>query len=178
MNQGFWLVISVSLLVSCFEGQRDLVSILISPGKSVHFFVVWSFVVWAVRVFIFLLFGRGRGLFFAVWARAWAPPKQQQKTRARPNSKKINTPPPLPSVFCFLLFGRVGVFIFVCCLGGGRVYLFAVWAGGRFFFFLCCLGGVVFVFFAVWARGVFFLLFGRRTGVHSLIGLPGSSARL
>ena len=95
--------------------------------------------VWAGACF-FLLFGRGR-----------AP---------RPNSKKKkNTTPPLPSVFFFLLFGRVVVFIF-CCLGGGRVYSFAVWAGGVFILLLfgrgaClfsgCLGG--------WR--VFFLLFGR-----------------
>ena len=36
-----------------------------------------------------------------------------------------------------------------CCLCGGRVFFFAVWAGGVFFF-------------AVWAGGVFFfVLFGR-----------------
>ena len=82
----------------------------------------------------------------------------------------------------FLLFGR------------GRVF-FAVWAGGVFFCFFCCLGGGRVLFFAVWAgacsffavwagacffllsgRGrVFFLLFGRGTGVHSLTRLPGSS---
>ena len=98
-------------------------------------------------MFFFLLFGRG--------------------PRPRPNSKKKNTPPPkqqkkkhasAPSERVFLLFERVGVFIF-----------FAVWAGGVFFF--CCLGGGMFLFllfgrgrvlfFAVWAGGVFFfLLFG------------------
>ena len=47
-------------------------------GKSVYFFVVWSFLlfglfgwflfaVWAGACF-FLLFGRGRAIFFAVWA--------------------------------------------------------------------------------------------------------------
>ena len=44
--------------------------------------------------------------------------------------------------------------LFFCCLGGGRVYFFDVWAGDVL---------------------LFFLLFGRGTGVHSLTGLPGSS---
>ena len=58
-------------------------------------------------------------------------------------------------VFIFLLSGLFccsgfsGVFFLL--FGRGRVYFFAVWAGGVFFFF-----------FAVWAGGVFFfLLFGR-----------------
>ena len=75
--------------------------------------------------------------------------------------------------------------LFFCCLGGWHVLLFAVWAGGGFFFLLFGRGRVL--FFAVWAGGVFFfllfgpgacffsLLFGRRTGVHSLTRLPGSS---
>ena len=95
-------------------------------------------------MFIFLLSGRfcclgfsgviffavwaGAFFFFAVWAGAQAPPKQQKKkTRPRPNSKKKRAPAPSERVD-FLLFGRVGVFIFL-----------AVWAGGVFFF--CCLGG-------------------------------------
>ena len=90
--------------------------------------------------------------------------KKKKKKRPCPNSKEINTPPTLPSVFV-LLFGRVGVFIFllfgrVACFlavwaecvflllfGRGRVHFFAVWAKACFF---CCLGGVH-VFFAVWA---------------------------
>ena len=70
---------------------------------------------------VFLLFGQGRVLFFAVWAGTRAPPEQQKKTRPRPNSKKKNTPPPkqqkkehappLPSVLLFLLFGR-GAYVF------------------------------------------------------------------
>ena len=64
----------------------------------------------------------------------------------------------------FLLFGRDGFF---CCQDGGV--------------FFCCFGGEL-VCFAVWARVSFcflfgrglvlFLLFARRTGVHSLSGLP------
>ena len=138
------------------------------------------FVVWAFRWFSFLLFERGRVHFFAVWARARAPPKQQkQKNTPPPKQQKINTTPPLPSmgrvyVFAvwgeggggggfvvFLLFGRVSCFLF-CCLGGG--FFFAVWAGVRVYF-VCCFGG-----------GLVFLLFGRGTGVHSLTGLPGSSS--
>ena len=72
----------------------------------------------------------------------------------------------------FLLFGRGACFCF-CCLGGVRVFFFAVWAGGGFFFLLFGPGAC---FFAVWAGVVFFsLLFGRGTGAHSLTGLPGSS---
>ena len=63
--------------------------------------------------------------------------------------------------------------LFSCCLGGGRVFFVAVWAGACFFW---CVGGGRVLVFAVWVGGVFFfLLFGRGTGVHSLTGLPGSS---
>ena len=111
-----------------------------------YFFVVWFFV-------LFEFFGCS---FFAVWAGAWAPPKQQKKTRPRPNSKKINTTPPLPSVF-FLLFGRVDVFIFLL-FGPGACFFFRCL--GHWFFFLLFGQGPVFV--AVWAVGVFiFFLFGR-----------------
>ena len=100
-------------------------------------------------------------------------------------------------MFLLLLFGRVGVFFFFCCLGGGaclffllfgrgscffcclgsgRVLFFCCLGGGRVFFFGCLGGGRVLVF-AVWAGCVFFLLFGRGTGVHSLTGLPGSSLK-
>ena len=70
--------------------------------------------------------------------------------------------------FCCLGGGRV----LFCCVGGGRD-LFLVFGRGRVNFLrfgrgacfcFCCLGG-----------GRVFLLFGRRTGVHSLTGLPGSS---
>ena len=146
-------------------------------------------------------------LFFAVWARACCifcylgggvgpAQTQNKKTRHRPNSKKVNTPPTLPSltflqfergggVFCFAVWAggvfvffavwAVGVFLFCClggacysfcCLGGVRV-VFCCLAGCRVFF--CCLGGWRFLFF--------FLLFGRGTGVHSLTGLPGLSVR-
>ena len=147
----------------------------------------------------FLLFGRGRVLFFAVWAGAQALPK-----RPRPNSKK-NTPPPLPDVFFCCLGGWVCLFFavwaggacsvfcclgggacsFFCCLGGGRVFFSAVWAKGRVFFSFAVWAGGRVLFFAVWAEACFFLLFGpgacffllfgRGTGVHSLTGLPGSS---
>ena len=106
--------------------------------------------------------------FFAVWAGARAPPKQQKnkQTRPRPNSKKHA---PAPSERFFLLFGRVGVFIFAvwtvgviffCCLGGcvsfllfGRVrVLFLLFGRGACLFF-CCLAGWRFCFFfAVWAE--------------------------
>ena len=36
-------------------------------------------------------------------------------------------------VWSFLLFGLFGCYFF-CCLGGGRVLFFAVWAGACFFF--------------------------------------------
>ena len=101
----------------------------------------------------FLLFGREPVfLFFAVWARARAPPKQQNKTRPRPNSKKINTPPPLPSFFfAFWAGGRVSFF----AVWAGCVFLFfAVWAGVGFFFHAVW-AVFFFFFFAVWAVGVF-----------------------
>ena len=115
----------------------------------------------------FLLFGRGRVLFFAVWAGGRAPPKQQKKHTPPPKQQKNK---PAPALSERVLF---------CCLGGGRVSFFAVWAEACFFllfgrgscFCFCCLGGVcgLFCFF-------FVLLFGRGTGVHSLTGLPGSSS--
>ena len=118
------------------------------------FFLLLSglFVVWAFRVKLFLLFGRGRVSFFAVWAGARAPPKQQKKTRPRPNSQKINTPPPLPSVFVFHCLGGWAC-CFFCCLGGGRVVFFAAWAGGVLFFFFCVWAGACSCF-AVWSGGV------------------------
>ena len=133
-------------------------------------------------MFYFLLFGRGRG-----------PRPNSQKTRPRPNSKKENTPPPLPSVL-FLLFWRVVVFFFAvwpggvfilllfgwgscfvfCCLGRGSYFVLLL-GQGRDFLFAVWTGGVLNCF-AIWAVAWFlFLLFGRGTGAHSLTGLPGSS---
>ena len=146
-------------LNSCIPQKKHYSSPLDNPpdnhfkGKSVYFFVVWSFLlfglfgcfffaVWAWACFFFLLFGRG--------------------PRPRPNSKKVNTPTrPNSKTKKHARKGR------------GRVIFFAVWAGACSFF--CCLGGGRVLFFAVWAGRVFFLLFGRGTGVHSLTRLPGSS---
>ena len=55
------------------------VFLVVKPGKSVYFFVVWSFLLFGLFGCFFLLFGRGRVLFFAVWAGAQAPPKRQKK---------------------------------------------------------------------------------------------------
>ena len=49
----------------------------------------------------------------------------------------------------FLLFGRGACFFLL--FGRGRVYVFAVWAGGRVVF--CCLGAGRVFFLAVWAGG-------------------------
>ena len=135
-------------------------------------------------VFFFVLFGRGRG------------PRPNSKKKHDPAQTAKTTTRPRPfRACCFLLFGRVGVFVFFCCLGRRRVFFFAVWAGCVFFllfgrgrvlfllfgrgacsFFLLFGRGACFLF-AVWAGGVFFfLLFGQGTGVHSLSGLPGSSS--
>ena len=76
-------------------------------------------------------------------------------------AKKINTPPPLPSVFCFCCLGGWAC-LFVCCLDGGACF-FCCLGEWRCFCFL--LFGPVRVFFAVWAGGVFIvLLFGRGGG--------------
>ena len=129
------------------------------------FFVVWAFrvvffAVWAGSCFIFCCLGGGAG------------PAQtaKQKTRTRPNSKNINTPPPPSSALFFCCLGGWAC-LFFCCFGGCRfffavwargVLFFAVWAGACFFLclgrvvgwggvlFVCCLGGGR-VFFAVWA---------------------------
>ena len=101
--------------------------------------------------------------FFAVWAGAQAPPKQQKKkTRSK---------------------GAGACFVFAVW-AGGVFFFFAVWAGGVFLFLLFGRGRVLFLLFGRGAcscfcclgRGrFFFLLFGRGTGVHSLTRLPGSS---
>ena len=59
---------------------------------------------------VFCCLGRGAfSLFFAVWAGARAPPKQQEKTRPAPSERVVG--------FFFAVWAG-GVFIF-CCLGGG-----------------------------------------------------------
>ena len=99
----------------------------------------------------------GRVLCFAVWAGAGAPPKQRKHEHA----------PTLPSVSFFAVWAA-----FFCCLGGVRVFFYAVWAGGVFFllfgrgrasFFAVLFGRGACLFFLLFGRGrAFFLLFGRR----------------
>ena len=91
-------------------------------------------------VVIFLLFARV--LFFAVWAGARAPPKQQQKNTPPPKQPK-KTHDPTPSE----------LFVF-----------FAVWAGGRVDFFCCLGGGRAFFFYSLGGCVFMCLLFGRGTG--------------
>ena len=75
-----------------------------------------------------------------------------------------------------LLFGRGACSLF-CCLGRGRVLVFAVWAGGVFFFLLFGRGSVLFFcFFFCLGRGRVFVAVWADTGVHSLTDLPGSSS--
>ena len=133
-------------------------------GKSVYFFVVWSFLLFGLFGCYFF-YCLGGGVFFLLFGRG---------PRPRPNSKK-NTPPPkqqkkkkkkkhapAPSERVFFAVWAGGVFFFLL-FGRGRVLFFAVWAGGVFFFLLFGPGAC------------FLLLFGRGTGVHSLTRLPGSS---
>ena len=152
-------------------------------GKRVYFFVVWSFLLFVLfGCYFFLLFGRWR-VFFCCLGGGPGPAQTAKKNTPPPKLQKKTRPAPSERVF-FLLFGRVGVFIFFavwargvfffCCLGGGVVFLFLLLGRGRVFVLLFGRGRVL--FFAVWAGGVFlFLLFGRGTGVHSLTRLPGSS---
>ena len=110
----------------------------------------------------FLLFGRVRALFSAVWAGARAPPKQQKNTSPPKQHKNERAFAPSKRVlFCclgrwafliFLLFLR-GACFFVLLFGRVAVFFF-FWEGGG------CLGGVVNLF-AAWAGGIFFLLFVR-----------------
>ena len=108
----------------------------------------------------FWLFGRGRG----------PRPNSNKKPPKSTNSKKINTPPPLPPsdfqqktpsrpssvvwaggffILCFWLFGRAGE---------RACFFVAVWVGVACLCF-CCLGGP--------GRGrVFLLLFGRGWRVY------------
>ena len=92
--------------------------------------------------FFFFLFGRGR-VFFAVWAGAQAPPKQQKKSHLPKQQKNEHAPAPSERFF-FAVWadGRV----FFCCLGGGRDF-FCCLGGVRVFF--CCLGGGRVLVFAV-----------------------------
>ena len=106
----------------------------------------------------FLLFGRGRVSFFAVWAGAQAPPKQQKNPRPPPKQQKHKHAPAPSERVCFFCCLGGWACLFFCCLGGGVFIFFAVWAGGVFF---CCLGRgrVHFLLFGRWAR--FFLMFGQ-----------------
>ena len=103
------------------------------------------FVVWAFRVFYFVLFGRGRVLFFAVWAGATPLPKQQKMKYASARTAKNETrPPPHCSTPKLALHARGHVF--VCCLGGGRgggVWVCLLFGRGRKFTHLPpCLDGL------------------------------------
>ena len=177
------------------HGGADTQSLqALGTGKIVDFSCrLVFFVVRALRVVLFFAVWAGACCFFAVWPGAQAPPKQQKHDPAQ-TAKILNTPPPLPSVLSFAVWAG-GRLYFCCCLGGGRVYSFffccLCWgrrgAGGGACFFAVRAGACLLVF-AVWARGacLFFcclggaakslLLFGRGTGVHSLIGLPGSTS--
>ena len=146
-----------------------------SRGKSVFFLFLLSglFCCLSFSGNCFLLFGRGRGP---------RPKSKKKKNTTPPKQQKKNTPPPLPSVFLFLLFGRVGVFIF-CCLGRVCFLFFTVWAGGFFFclggdVLFCCLGGGRVHFFCCLGAGrvfLFFLLFGRGSCFFLLWAGNGSS---
>ena len=108
--------------------------------------------------YLFCCLGGGV-LFFAVWAGARAPPKQQEKsTRPLKQQKIKHAPAPSERVCVFCCLGGCACLCF-CCLGGGRV-------------FFCCLGGWRF-FFAVWAVACFFLLFERGVRFFLLFG-PGA----
>ena len=104
--------------------------------------------------------------FFAVWAGAQAPPKQQKKKHATAQTEK-KSPRPFRACFFFAVWAGGCVYffavwagvVFFLLFGRGSCSFFAVWAGACSFF--CCLGGGVFFFllfgpgacffFAVWA---------------------------
>ena len=74
--------------------------------------------------------------------------------------------------------------VFFCCLGGGRVFFFAVWAGdfflllfGRGRVLFRCLGGGVF-FFLLFGPGACFLFFCCLGGGREFTYLPVCLARL
>ena len=140
-------------------------------GKSVYFFVVWSFLLFGLFGCFCVAVWSGACSFFCCLGGGPGPAQTAKKiTHPRPNSKKKTRPRPFRaclsgrggcvcfllfgpgSVFFFLLFGR-GACSFCCCLGGGRVF-FCLGRGACSFF--CCLGGGVFFFFAVWAGVGFF----------------------
>ena len=85
-----------------------------------------------------------------------AGPAQTAKkvTRPAPKQQKKHDPAPSERVL-FLLFGRVGVFIFLL-FGPGACFCFDCWGRWRFFFFFGALAGDMFFFF--------FFLFGRAGG--------------
>ena len=147
------------------------------------------------RVLYFLLFGRVRVLFFAVWAGARAPPKQQIKHAPAQTAKNITRPRPFRSFCvgccsggwaCFICFAVWAGGVFFCCLGEvrvfflllgrGRVICFAVWAGVLFFSSAVWAGGVLFFFCCLGGGRVFFCccLGGGREFTH----LPVCLARL
>ena len=112
------------------------------------FFCLGFFVAWAFRVFIVLLVGRWRVVFFFCLGGGGGP--ANKKNMHPPEQQKINMPPTLPSVFSFfLLFGQVAVFMFLVCFFAGDVFL------------LCCLGWGVFILLLFGRGACFFLLFGR-----------------
>ena len=126
-------------------------------GKSVYFFVVWSFLLFGLFGCHFFCCLGGGVFFFCCLGGGPGPRPNSKKKHARAQTEKKTRPRPFRACF-FLLFGRVGVFIFLlfgrgACFfllfgrGGGGVLFFAVWAGA------CS-------FFAVWAGACFFLLFG------------------
>ena len=126
-------------------------------------------------------------LFFSLFGRGPRPsPNSKKKHVPAQTAKKITRPRPFRACFFWGVGeGRVGAF-FCCCLGGGRVLFFAVWAGVVFLFLLfgqgacscfCCLGrgrvlfllfgrGSCFFFLLFGPGACFFLLLGRGTGVH------------
>ena len=111
-------------------------------GKSVYFFVVWSFLLFGLFGCYFLCCLGAGVFFFAVWAGAQAPPKQQKKNTHPPKQQKKHDTASSDRFFFAVWAG--GCVYFFCCLGGGG-------GGGRVFF--CCLGRgrFFFFFFAVWA---------------------------
>ena len=106
---------------------------------------------------IFFLFGRGRVVFFVLlFGRGRGPRPNSKKTKdPAQTAKNINTPPPLPSVFVFCCLGGWACLFFLLFLGRGSFFFGCL---GRWRVLFCCLGGVRVYVFAVWARVVFFVL--------------------
>ena len=102
------------LFFCCFGGPGKGALFFLLLGRVACLCVFIVFAVWAGRI-IFLLFGRGGGgggvgVVFLLFGRG--------------------------RFFSVCLGGGSGGRICFCCLAGGRVFLFAVWAGALF---LCCL---------------------------------------